>query len=87
MSRGAGPGPDHEGTAVRRVAELGYPQGGGELGCDVGAGEALGIGDGAMAIAVYFDTQAGAEDFAQRYAETYGEEVVGLAQVTTLCLD
>ena len=74
-----------EGT--RRLGELGYPTGGGEIGCDVGAAEVLGVADGAMAVATYFDTQADAELFAQRYTERYGEEVVGIARVTTLCMD
>ena len=74
-------------AGAQRLVSLGYPRGGGELGCDLGATEALGVLEGALAVAAYFDTQADAELFAQRYAETYGERVVGIAAVTTLCMD
>ncbi|WP_155859522.1 hypothetical protein [Cellulomonas sp. KRMCY2] len=71
----------------RRLGALGYPAGGGELGCDLGATESLGLGDGAMAIASYFDTQTDAELFAQKYAAAFGDQVVGMARVTTVCMD
>lgn len=70
-------------AAQQRLEELGYPGGGGEIGCDRGAAEALGVTQSAIGVAVYFDSQADAETF----AEMYGPEAVGTAQVTTWCLD
>lgn len=71
-------------TAARqRLDELGYPGGGGDIGCDRGAAEALEVTPSAIGVAVYFDSQTDAETF----AEMYGPEAVGTAQVTTGCLD
>lgn len=72
-------------AASERLEEVGYASGfgAGELGCDEGATEALGAPEGSYGLAVYFDTQADAETF----AELWGPELVGTAQVTLFCMD
>ncbi|MGQ0629581.1 MAG: hypothetical protein ACT4P1_00950 [Sporichthyaceae bacterium] len=56
----------------------------GELGCDMGAAEELGLGEGEyFRVAVYFATQ----DDAQAFADGYAPGVVGIAQATLFCLD
>lgn len=80
---------DSSDSALERAraaaAEAGYEAGGGELGCDQGAVEALGL-DPARSwsgVALYFVDQRTAD----RFVRGYPHEVVGVAQVTTFCLD
>lgn len=58
----------------------------GDLGCDQGAAEALGLdpGTSASGVAVYFDDVAAVEQFLRAY---YPERVIGVARVTLYCLD
>ena len=72
-------------AAQERLDALGYASatGWGDVGCDDGAAEALGVPWQSTAVRVYFDTQADAETFAR----LYGPEAVGTAQVTLYCLD
>ena len=70
--------------AGARVESLGYTPSGGELACDTGAAEALGLDPQLIGRGVYFGSQADA----QRFADLYGAgDVVGIARVTLLCLD
>jgi hypothetical protein len=66
-----------------RLAAVGYEVSGGELACDVGAPEALGQDPQTLGMAVYFASQADA----QQFAELYEHEVVGVVEVQLLCLD
>ncbi|WNB84559.1 hypothetical protein [Cellulomonas sp. ATA003] len=67
-----------------RLRELGYQPGGhGELACDQGAAEALGLDPQTIAASVYFASEADA----RRFAEAYGPDVVGVAAVTVFCRD
>ncbi|MGQ0624571.1 MAG: hypothetical protein ACT4PP_07980 [Sporichthyaceae bacterium] len=76
-------------TAETDVAEAdavrnGWLYSSGELGCDMGAARALGLGEGEyFRVAVYFSTEADARAFADAYSP--GAEGVG--QVTLFCLD
>jgi cytoskeletal protein RodZ len=58
---------------------------GGQLACDQGAVEALGLDPDVdwSATAIYFP----GEEFARRFVDLYEPEVVGIAQVQTYCLD
>jgi hypothetical protein len=69
-------------AARQRATELGYHPGGGELACDDGAAEALGV-DASYSVAVYFRTREDAE----AAAALFGSAPVGIARVTTYCLD
>jgi hypothetical protein len=55
----------------------------GELRCDSGAIEALGVSESLLAVRVYFAT----EDAARRFAEQRTPRPVGIANVKTMCLD
>jgi hypothetical protein len=67
--------------------EAGYGDSGpGDLTCDQGAAEALGRDPASVKAAVYFATQADAAQ-AQAAFEARGHQVVGIANVTTMCLD
>jgi hypothetical protein len=55
----------------------------GELGCDVGAAEALGLPEETIAIGVYFRDEADARAF----AASLPREPVGIARVQTMCRD
>jgi hypothetical protein len=72
-------------TAARSV---GYLATAGDLGCDVGAAEALGRDPSAFAaaVAVYFDSEDNARLAADAF-ESRGVPVVGLAHVSLLCAD
>lgn len=70
-------------AASARIAELGYEPSGGEVGCDRGAAEALGVPESALVVATYFTTKEDAELF----AEMYGPGTLGVAEVTLWCLD
>ena len=69
-------------------AEAGYRSGGGfsDLACDQGAPEALGRDGSSQAAAVYFQTQAQAQQ-AQDAFQARGHPVVGIVNVQTGCLD
>jgi hypothetical protein len=76
-------------AAGQSVIEAGYSDayyGGGQLGCDQGAPEALGFSGDAHTVATYFETQAEAQQ-ARAAFEARGHEVVGVAHVKTYCLD
>ena len=55
----------------------------GELRCDAGAIEALGVSESLLAVRVYFST----EDAARRFAEQRTPRPLGIANVKTMCLD
>jgi hypothetical protein len=69
--------------ALEEVQQLWPGAGLGELGCDVGAAEALGRDRAEHAVAVYFDTEQHVTEFRRRWGGPY----VGAVQVTTLCAD
>ncbi len=75
---------------ARRVAEArGYRASSGELGCDQGAAEALGItmdDDPPLAAALYFDDRADAEQV-RDVLEADGLDTVGIASVRMYCAD
>ena len=81
-----GDGPDLEDAIAylseQRELEVGSQFSVGDLSCDQGASETLGL-DGPMRVAVYFDTQADAE----AWADTLEGGPVGIAEVQTFCLD
>lgn len=60
----------------------------GDLGCDQGGAEALGVDpNGEWAVAsVYFDSEAEAEQFVDAF-EARGHTVAGVGPVQTFCLD
>ncbi|WP_421742793.1 hypothetical protein [Cellulomonas sp.] len=70
-------------AAKARITELGYESSGGEIGCDQGAAEALGLPEGSLVVATYLATQADALLF----VEMYGPGALGVAEVTLFCLD
>jgi hypothetical protein len=70
--------------AIAAAEAMGYFAGAGDLGCDQGAAEALGLEDGFYyGVGLYFATM----DDAIAFAAAYPGEVVGIANVTTFCLD
>ncbi len=71
--------------AARAVRGLGFEPSVGDVNCDRGAKEALGLAAGRnyVAVALYFHTQ----EQARRFVDAYKPEVVGVARVTTGCLD
>ncbi len=75
--------------AIDRLTDLGYSQFafGVELACDQGSAAALGKDPNTIAVAIYFATESDAGAFATAYYYRYGEPVIGVAQVTTFCLD
>jgi hypothetical protein len=76
-------------TAIDRLTEQGYHHFafGVELACDQGSAAALGKPDSTIAVAVYFSSEANADAFDTAYSDQYGDSVVGVANVTTFCLD
>jgi hypothetical protein len=70
-------------AAKARISELGYEPSGGDVGCDGGAAEALGLPNDVQVIATYFSTKEDAALFAQMY----GPDTLGIAEVTLYCLD
>lgn len=69
---------------VDAVEAMGYFAGFGDLGCDEGAQEALGLGEGVWyGASLYFDTETDANLF----VAAYPDEVVGIATIVTFCLD
>ena len=70
--------------AAEDVRRLGYTPATGQVGCDQGAAEGLGLPDGQYtAAAVYFDTQ----QLAQQFVDAYRPGVVGTVQITYFCAD
>jgi hypothetical protein len=71
-------------AVVDDVEAMGYFGGFGDLNCDQGAQEALGLGAGQWyGASLYFETEADAELF----VAAYPGEVVGIATVFTYCVD
>ncbi len=72
-------------AAVARAADLGYTTGVGDLACDQGAAEALGVApdQSGSAVAIYFDSRADAA----AASGLFEPAPVGIARVTTFCLD
>jgi hypothetical protein len=67
-----------------QAVDLGYFVGNGDLNCDQGAADALGLAPGNYyGAAVYFDTM----EEANAFAAAWDGEVVGIVTVTTFCLD
>jgi cytoskeletal protein RodZ len=75
-------------AAASAAAEAaGYgPAGGGDINCDQVAYEVLGKEQNSVTAAVYFATEAQANQ-ARAAFEARGQSVVGIAHVTTYCLD
>jgi hypothetical protein len=69
-------------AAIRQAEALGYTPSSGDLACDDGAADALNVDDGSSGVAVYFATREDAEAATQFF-----DEWVGIARVTTYCLD
>ncbi len=83
---GAPGSPEADDVSAQLLAEFGIAAFPGEIACDDGAAAALGT-DAAHGIAVYFETQAEANEFALQ-AGLLGHEADPLiAHVTTYCLD
>ncbi len=70
-------------TATADAAAFGYEAGSGEIACDQPAAETLGLPSDAFVVAIYFDTRADAE----AAAALFDQPPVGIARVTTFCLD
>jgi hypothetical protein len=64
----------------------GYATGPGDLACDEGAADGLGVPPEWFGVAVYFSTLDDAEAARAWFGMTYGEPA-GIARVTTFCLD
>jgi hypothetical protein len=64
----------------------GYTTGPGELACDDGAADGLGVPVDWFGVAVYFSTREDAETASAWFAANHGEPH-GIARVTTYCLD
>jgi hypothetical protein len=64
----------------------GYASGPGELACDDGAADGLGVPVDWFGVAVYFSTREDAEAAGAWFAANHGEPY-GIARVTTYCLD
>lgn len=74
-------------AANSAAAEAGYGGAGpSDLGCDQGAPEALGRDSSSVTAPVYFETEAQANQ-AQAAFAARGDQVVGIVNVTTYCLD
>jgi hypothetical protein len=73
--------PDME-AATRQAEALGYTPSGGDLACDDGATDALGVDAGSSGVAVYFASERDAEAATQFF-----DAWVGIARVRTYCLD
>lgn len=74
-------------TAFRGAQELGYTPSIGDIACDQDAATALGVDPGASRVAVYFDTRREAEIALENAAAALPLSPVGVARVTTYCLD
>jgi hypothetical protein len=82
---GAAGSPEAADVSDQLLAEFGIDAGPGDLGCDQGAAEALGT-NAEQGIAVYFDTEEDANEFAQQAGLLDHTRRV-IAHVTTYCLD
>jgi hypothetical protein len=83
-SAGSGNINDDFADIIAAAGAMGYFAGSGDLGCDHGAAESLGLAAGFYyGVAVYFAT---VED-ANMFVAAYPGEVVGIAEITTFCLD
>jgi hypothetical protein len=71
---------------VEQAEAAGYTTGPGELACDDGSAEGLGVPADWFGVAVYFATREDAEAAAGWFATNVGEPH-GIARVTTYCLD
>jgi len=69
--------------AVAQLAALGITAYPGDLACDDGATEQLGVSEGLMGVAVYFEHRAEA----RVYAAALDPSPLGIAKVTTYCAD
>jgi len=69
--------------AVAQLAALGTTAYPGDLACDDGATEQLGVSEGLMGVAVYFEHRAEA----RVYAAALDPSPLGIAKVTTYCAD
>lgn len=74
--------------AVALAEMYGYLAGAGDMGCDQGASDAIGIpeGGGEAVVGVYFNSEADASLMVAALAER-GHEVAGMGRVQTFCLD
>jgi hypothetical protein len=70
-------------VATARAETLGYPAGVGDIACDQPAAEKLGVPPDSSAVAIYFNTREDAESA----AALFDPPPVGIAKVTTYCLD
>ena len=70
-------------AATARAETIGYPAGVGDIACDQPAAEELGVPLDSSAVAIYFDTREDAESA----AALFDPPPVGIAKVTTYCLD
>jgi len=79
--------PEQLARAEQQARAVGYEDdiGNGDLGCDVGAREALRLDPDRdyRGVSIFFDTQAQAKQF----VDAYEPPVVGTARVTAYCLD
>jgi hypothetical protein len=73
-------------AALQAIADAGYAEGYGSLGCDQGAEEVIGGDSATLAASAYFTTEAVA-DQARAAFEARGQTVLGVVNVTTYCLD
>jgi hypothetical protein len=88
----AGESPDDpQARAARDAAEqLGFNPGGGDLACDDGAAEQLGVPQAWSSVAIYFETRQDAETAYGWLLENVREPAappLGVAEVRTYCLD
>jgi hypothetical protein len=73
---------------TERMETIGYTPSFGDLACDDGAAEALGVDPGSSRVAVYFATRQDAETAAGTIEISLELGTpVGVARVTTYCLD
>jgi hypothetical protein len=66
-----------------RLERLGYFPSEGDVSCDEGAAEALGLEPNVLVRSVHF----GSREDAEAFVALYGDDILGIAQVTTYCLD
>lgn len=71
------------GAAKADAGALGYQAGSGEIACDRPAAQTIGVPSDAFTVALYFNTRADAE----AAAALFDRPPVGIAKVTTFCLD
>lgn len=69
--------------AIRQLADLGIEAYAGDIACDQGAAEQLGVSSDVQAVALYFETRRDA----RTWASALDPAPLGIARVTTYCLD